>query len=141
MTYAQHTGRTPPGPVAGYTWMEACLRYALSLGVPPEKISLGLASYSDWWYPVYNKKDGSRMTGRDVSYATAAGILARNNVNAVWDDVQKTPWAMFAVHGVNQIVFMEDARAFAAKLELVTKYRLRGYSVWVLGMEDPKTWR
>jgi spore germination protein YaaH len=22
----------------------------------------------------------------------------------------------------------------------VKKYRLRGYSVWVLGTEDPKTW-
>ena len=26
------------------------------------------------------------------------------------------------------------------KTELVRKYKLRGYSVWVLGMEDPKVW-
>jgi spore germination protein YaaH len=44
MTYAQHTGGTTPGPVAGYPWVLACLRYVLALGVPPEKISLGLAS-------------------------------------------------------------------------------------------------
>jgi spore germination protein YaaH len=47
---------------------------------------------------------------------------------------------MFAVNGVNQFVFLEDARAFTEKLALVSKYGLRGYSVWVLGMEDPSTW-
>ena len=37
-------------------------------------------------------------------------------------------------------MWIEDARAFAAKLELVKKYQLRGYSVWVLGTEDPAVW-
>src|SRR4051812_3207739 len=35
MTYAQHTGGTPPGPVAGYSWMEDALKFVLSTGVPP----------------------------------------------------------------------------------------------------------
>jgi spore germination protein YaaH len=35
---------------------------------------------------------------------------------------------------------MEDARAFVTKMGLVSKYRLRGYSVWLLGSEDVKTW-
>ena len=141
MTYAQHTGGSPAGPVAGYTWMEACLKYVLSLGVPPSKISLGLAGYSDYWYPTYDSKSGARMSGRDVSYANAMDVLRRYNVTPVWDEKEKTPWAMFAVDGVNQFVFLEDARAFAAKMELVRKYNLRGYSVWVLGMEDPAVWR
>ena len=140
MTYAQHTGGSPAGPVAGYTWMEACLKYVLSLGVPPSKISLGLAGYSDWWYPSYDAKTGARMSGRDVSYATAMDVLRRNNVTPTWDDREKTPYAGFAVDGVYQWVFLEDARAFDAKMELVRKYKLRGYSVWVLGMEDPAVW-
>jgi spore germination protein YaaH len=141
MTYAQHTGGSPPGPVAGFPWMEACLKYVLSLGVPPEKISLGIPAYSDWWYPTYDARTGARMSGRDVSYATATDVLTRNNVDFVWDAVQKSPYAMFAVDGVNQFVFLEDARAFSEKLALVAKYRLRGYSVWVLGMEDSAVWR
>ena len=64
MTYAQHTGGTPPGPVAGYTWMEDALKFALSTGVPPSKISLGIPSYSDWWYPTYDTTSGARMRGR-----------------------------------------------------------------------------
>jgi spore germination protein YaaH len=35
---------------------------------------------------------------------------------------------------------MVDARTFAARLPLVSQYKLRGYSVWVLGFEDPKVW-
>lgn len=140
MTYAQHTGRTPPGPVASYTWMESALRYVLSLGVPPSKISLGIPSYSDWWFPAYDAKLGGHTTGRDVSYATATGLLARYGVEPKWDDRQKTLYAFWDVDGINEFVFIEDARAFAAKTELARRYKLRGYSVWVLGLEDPKVW-
>ena len=140
MTYAQHTGGTTPGPVAGYTWMEDALRYVLSLGVPPEKISLGIPSYSDWWYPTYDAQAGSRMRGSDISYATAKGLLTRYGAKPVWDDREKVAYAFWDNAGVNEFLWMEDARSFAAKVELVRKYKLRGYSVWVLGTEDPKVW-
>jgi spore germination protein YaaH len=140
MTYAQHTGGSTPGPVAGYTWMEDALKYVLSLGVPPSKISLGLASYSDWWYPVYDAKTGSQMRGSDISYARATELLTKSGAQTTWDEREKTPWAMWPNAGVYEHLWIEDARAFAAKLQLVKKYGLRGYSVWVLGMEDPKVW-
>src|SRR3990172_4051732 len=140
MTYAQHTGNSPAGPVAGYPWMEEALQYVLSLGVPPSKISLGIPAYSDWWYPAYDEKSGPRMRGRDISYAFAESILARSGVEPAWDDVQKAPFALWDEKGVFQHLWIEDARAFAAKLALVTKYGLRGYSVWKLGDEDPKLW-
>jgi spore germination protein YaaH len=140
MTYAQHTGGTPPGPVAGYVWMEEGLKYVLSLGVSPSKISLGIPSYSDWWYPTFDARDGARMRGNDISYATATGLLARHGVQATWDDRDKSGYAFWSNDGVNEFLWIEDARAFSAKLELVTRYHLRGYSVWVLGLEDPKVW-
>lgn len=139
MTYAQHTGGSPPGPVAGYTWMEDCLKFVLSLGVPPEKISLGLAGYSDWWYPVY-EKTGSRMRGNDIGYARVTELLAKSGAAVRWDSTEKTPWAMWSNAGVYEHLWIEDARAFRAKMELVRQYKLRGYSVWVLGMEDPAVW-
>jgi spore germination protein len=59
----------------------------------------------------------------------------------VWDDEEKSPVARWSEDGVLQHAWLEDARAFAAKLELVRKYHLRGYSVWVLGTEDPAVWK
>jgi spore germination protein YaaH len=140
MTYAQHTGNSPEGPVAGYPWMEECLRYVLSLGVAPSKISLGVAAYSDWWFPAWDAKAGPRMRGSDIPFARAESILARSGAHAEWDDVQKSLFASWDEHGVYQHAWMEDARAFVTKMGLVTKYGLRGYSVWLLGSEDVKTW-
>jgi spore germination protein YaaH len=140
MTYAEHTGGSPAGPVAGFPWMEDCLRYVLSLGVPPSKISLGIPSYSDWWFPSYTEKQGSRMTGRDLPYARAESLLAANHVSARWDTTQHSPRAEWSENGVFRYLWIENARAFTDKLALVSKYRLRGYSVWVLGTEDPALW-
>ena len=109
--------------------------------MPPGKISLGIPAYSDWWYPAYDSIGGSKMRGSDVSYTRAQEILARSGIRAAWDDVQKAPAAAWSEHDVFQYVWMEDARAFVTKLGLVSKYHLRGYSVWVLGSEDPATWR
>jgi spore germination protein YaaH len=140
MTYAQHTGGTTPGPVAGYTWIEQSLKFVLSLGVPPSKISLGIPGYSDWWYPTYEPVAGSRMRGSDISYTTATGLLARNATHSTWDDIEKNYYAFWPNDGTNEFVWIEDARAFSAKLALVRQYHLRGYSVWVLGLEDPAVW-
>lgn len=140
MTYAQHTGGSTPGPVADYRWMEACLKYVLSLGVPPSKISLGIPSYSDWWYPVWEKKGGPRMRGRDISYAKVTEIVSNFRLHPVWDDSAKSPYAFWPDSGIYDHMWIEDARAFTAKLDLVRRYNLRGYSVWVLGTEDPAVW-
>ena len=140
MTYAQHTGGSTAGPVAGYPWMEASLQYVLSLGVSPSKVSLGIPAYSDYWFSMYDAKSGSRMRGDDIAYPAVMAIMSKAGVSPRWDDVQKSPYAMWEDHGVFEHAWLEDARAFATKLGLVHKYKLRGYSVWLLGLEDPRTW-
>jgi spore germination protein YaaH len=141
MTYAQHTGGSTPGPVAGYQWMESCLQFLLSLGVPPAKISLGLASYSDWWYPVYDTTKKMSLTrGSDIAHKRAVDLAAKAGVTPTWDDKQKAYYAMWENHGVFEHLWIEDSRSFMDKLALVRTYNLRGYSVWVLGTEDPAIW-
>ena len=140
MTYAQHTGGSSPGPVAGYPWMLACLEFVLAQGVPPGKISLGLAGYSDWWYPSYNEGQGARVRGSDISYTRGVELLRAAGAKATWDKVQLAPFAMWESQGVFQHLWLEDARAFMAKRELAMRRGLRGYSVWLLGSEDPAVW-
>lgn len=140
MTYAQHTGGTTPGPVAGYPWMVASLKYVLAAGVPPAKISLGLAAYHDYWATAYDARSGSRGAGRDIGYAELMRIIADAGATTRWDRTQKATTAMWERNGVFEHAWIEDARAFKEKLPLVKQYGLRGYSVWVLGTEDPKVW-
>src|SRR6185369_9473049 len=92
------------------------------------------------WYPAYDEKAGPRMRGSDISYSRGMAILGKAGVTPQWDSVQRAIHAEWDEQGVFQHIWIEDARAFAAKLELVKRYGLRGYSVWKLGDEDPKTW-
>ncbi len=141
MTYAQHTGGSTPGPVAGFPWMTASLQYVLAAGVPPEKLSLGLAGYSDYWYSAYDPRTGvSRTVGEDMGYVPLMEIVRRAGATPVWDATQKAWVAMWETHGVFEHAWIEDARAFSEKMVLVKQHRLRGYSVWLLGDEDPRTW-
>jgi spore germination protein YaaH len=140
MTYAQHTGGSTPGPVAGFPWMVASLDYLLALGVPPGKISLGIPAYSDHWYPHYDPRTGAAHgRGDDVGYVPLTRILGEAGVTPLWEPEQKAWYAMWETDGVFEHAWIEDARAFAAKLELVRRHGLRGYSVWLLGLEDPRT--
>lgn len=141
MTYAQHAGGSTPGPVAGFPWMVASLDYLLALGVPPAKISLGIPAYSDHWFPDYNAaRDDARARGVDIEYTRLMRIIRDAGATPVWNETQKAWYAMWESHGVFEHAWIEDARAFEAKLELVRRHGLRGYSVWLLGMEDPRTW-
>jgi spore germination protein len=81
------------------------------------------------------------MRGSDVAYSALMAIMAKAGAQPKWDDAQKAPYAMWEAHGVFEHAWLEDARAFEAKLALVRKYGLRGYSVWLLGLEDPRTWQ
>lgn len=140
MTYAQHTGGSTPGPVAGYPWMVASLDYLLALGVPGERVSLGIPAYSDHWFPHYDPRSGAAHTrGVDIGYPRLMQILADANVTPRWDATQRAWTATWESHGVFEHAWIEDARAFKAKLGLVRRHRLRGYSVWLLGLEDPET--
>ena len=140
MTYAQHTGGSTAGPVGGFPWIKASLEYVLALGVPPAKISLGIPGYSDHWFSTWDLRTGSGTGGRDISYAEGQQLLTKFGVTARWDAVQKSPYAMWENAGVFEHLWLEDVRAFEAKLQLVRQYKLRGYSVWLLGLEDPRVW-
>ncbi|MBA3670731.1 MAG: hypothetical protein H0W68_01740 [Gemmatimonadaceae bacterium] len=140
MTYSQHTRRTPPGPVAGYPWMEAAVKYLLSLGVAPARISLGLPAYSQRWSTAYDAQAGARVAGNSLTFLAASGWLTKSGVQPTWDPRQKEAYAFWENDGLFEWIFLQDARAFDARLGLMRQYGLRGYSVWVLGQEDPKVW-
>lgn len=141
MTYAQHGRVSTPGPVAGLPWMRAMVEHALDRGVPPEKLSLGVPSYSYHWYPAHQGGDDAHATGRGVYFEPATDLLDRFGVEPTWLPEQGTSFAYFENGGTFEWLFYEDRRAFEAKLALLDEHPgLRGISVWVLGAEDPGIW-
>jgi spore germination protein YaaH len=142
MTYSQHTRRTPPGPNASLPWAEDVVKYFLQF-MPASKLSLGIPTGGMHWYTSQEDRitpELARSYSQVLSYKWAMGLIERNKAKLVWDDVQKANYAYFPNGGTWEWIFVEDARTFRAKEELIAKYKLRGYSVWVLGPEDPAIW-
>lgn len=142
MTYAQHTRRTPPGPQAGTPWVKKVVEYFLER-VPPEKLSLGIPLGSQHWYTRHEadlQPEKARSYSESVSYRRALGLAERHGARIQWSEKHEVPYAFYANGGTYEWVFLEDARSFAAKLEVVRQHDLRGFSAWVIGREDPAIW-
>ena len=141
MSYDQHTRRTPPGPVAGLPWMRAIVDHFLEY-MPPEKLSLGIPLYGDYWSARPDPgPERARTSANSVSWFWGSGLAERNGATIKWDDVQQVPYAQLDVGGTFEWLYLENARSFSAKLGLARERRLRGFSAWVLGPEDPEIWR
>lgn len=141
MSYDQHTSLTPPGPVAGIPWMENMAEYLIRLGIDPQKISFGIPTYSDYWYPSYTKSRRAHSTRDEISYREVRNLIDRYQVKPRWMADQGVDYARWAAaNGIFNWLFIENARSFEEKLELVPKYHFRGFSAWVLGYEDPGIW-
>jgi spore germination protein YaaH len=140
MTYDQHTRRTPPGPVSALPWMREVIDYALQY-VPAEKLSAGIPTYGRHWSTQADPgPDRVRAGMQSISWSWANALVERTGATMQWDSTAQVPFAHFANGGIWEWVFVENARSFGAKLGLVRDKRLRGFSAWVLGGEDPRIW-
>jgi spore germination protein len=143
MTYSQHTRRTTPGPNAGIPWDKQVIEYFLKF-MPPEKLSLGIPLDSQHWYTELDTSGFAAKAhswSRGLDYASAMGLVSRFDAKVEWNELQKVPYAVFENGGLFEHLYIEDARSFQAKYDLVTTYHLRGFSAWVLGHEDPGIWK
>lgn len=142
MTYSQHTRRTPPGPNASLPWAEDVVKYFLRF-MPAEKLSLGIPVGAQHWYTSYEERitpELARSYSQQLSHDWAMGILERNGGRPIWDDQHQVSYGFYPRGGTFEWIFFEDARSFRSKLDLMNRHRLRGFSVWVLGPEDPAIW-
>lgn len=130
MTYDEYTSPDQPGPIAGYGWVEACLRKTLE-SVPREKLLLGLPLY-------YRRWNGKKVS--EGPYLEARALALRHRMRIRMDPVHQAPRFQFRAKKVRNVVWLEDARSLGRRLELVRKYRLAGFSAWRLGQEDPAVW-
>ncbi|MCA6487818.1 MAG: hypothetical protein IM534_08160, partial [Chitinophagaceae bacterium] len=115
-------------------------QFLLGEGIPAEKISMGVPNYSVRWFPDYTEERGGFSNGQQIPYKTVQHYLAKNNATVQWDEKGKCHYAVWDNDGVNEYMYIEDARSFKEKLRLLQQYKLRGISVWVLGKEDPAFW-
>ncbi|KAJ3430113.1 chitinase domain-containing protein [Anaeramoeba flamelloides] len=140
MTYSEHTGATVSGPIASINWVQACVNFALSLGVPASKLSLGIPFYHGYWKTVFDKNKGIHVNGSSPSYLEILKILKDNNASLEWDTNYKVNKASFMIDYKSHHVFVEDKDSLVVKLLVLKDNNLRGICCWVAGQEDPAVW-
>ena len=132
MAYDQHSPGTGPGPVAGLPWVKRVIEYTLTQ-VPSRKISLGIPLYFRSW-------NSAGLRGGYGGFPEVIVLLQGSGVEARWNETEQVPWFRYRADGITHEVWYEDVRSFQAKLALVDKYGLQGFSAWVIGQEDPRIW-
>ncbi len=130
MAYDHYGRDAPPGPVAGYPWVEQSIRFFLQY-VPAAKISLGIPFYGRRW--CWQEVD-------ELSFGAVQTLLQTTKAPVNRHPWQRTPTFEFEKNGCRNVVFYEDRGSLQEKLRLVRKYRLPGFSGWRLGHEDPQFW-
>lgn len=146
MAYPEHDG-SHPGPLASYPWVKQVVEHVL-LFVPPDKLSLGLPTYQTDWGKRRVKVSIIRRVGRRIRHIirwvlrmeSHNGPADHGDYTLRWDPVLKSSYRLYWRRRQRHVVWIEDERSFAAKLQLVSDYHLRGFSVWRIGLEDPHIW-
>ncbi|HOV79726.1 MAG TPA: glycosyl hydrolase family 18 protein [Bacillota bacterium] len=131
LAYDEHVAE--PGPIASTGFVRDVLDYAITV-IPREKIRLGMAVYGRDW-------SASTELPRELSYEEAVARAERFGAEIRFDDGAQESTYTYEENGVEHVVWFEEARSFAARLDLALQMGIPGIGVWRLGLEDPRIWQ
>jgi hypothetical protein len=154
MTYDFNVAK--PGPNAPISWVDKTVRYAISI-MPSSKVYLGLPGYGrDWITAVQGKCPVSAPPGLRAGAKASTFLMVNAERKAVIDNaipvfdatVSEATYSYTQTYNgltadgasttcnVSRTVWYQNARSYAERMALVSKYRLGGAALWTLGMED-----
>lgn len=149
MAYDEHHEGGEAGPVASIDFVERSIQYALEK-TTPDKIVVGIPFYGRVW-----GLDSSRITGKGISSKTIQEILSNCESTITYDESTQSVKAEFTITASSPkytvggdfvlepgdyVVWFENDQSYAAKLNLIQKYNLKGAGSWALGQEEPSIW-
>ncbi len=138
MTYTEHYKGSQPGPPGSLPWIERVVEYANTLGLPPEKIYLGIGLNGMEW----RESAKGRFVGvnDDVTYSQVDAIMKSESSSPYWDETLQSYKLEFDKSGKKHVIWFDETRSVAARVKLAQKYSLGGVALWRLGGEDSRIW-
>ena len=122
------------GPVASLPFINKVLSYVKGK-IPPEKLSLGIPLYYWGWSIASMQKITTSGT-----YNGLLSIIDNFQYNLGFDNALGASWLTYFWQNQQYKIWYQDKLGFENKLDVIRQNNLRGFSAWVLGVEDPKIW-
>lgn len=137
MTYLEHGVFSDPGPPASPQWIQQIIEYALSLGVPAQKIYMGVGLMGISW-----RADPGGITGdnSDLTFSEIQDITQNMRITPEWNEVSQTPHFTFTDSNGTHIIWFENNQSVLTRLQLARNLHVGGIAFWRLGGEDPAIW-
>ena len=155
MTYDYSVAKV--GPLGPITWTERTLQYAISI-MPASKVFVGVPGYGrDWVTAVTgvcpsNVANAVKVGAKAATFVMrdAASLAATYGATPTYNDqygemtfsYQKvyngtTDAGLATSCTASRTAWYQDAKSWALRAALVTKYRIGGITAWTFGMEEP----
>ena len=155
MTYDYSVSKV--GPMGPITWAERTVQYAVSV-MPASKVFVGVPGYGRDWVTAVTGVCPANVVNSVKPGAKAATFVMRDAVAlaATYGTVptydEKFGEMTFSYQKVyngatatglatsctaSRTAWYQDARGWALRAALVTKYRIGGITAWTFGMEEP----
>jgi spore germination protein YaaH len=122
------------GPVASLPFTQKVLDYAKDK-IPPEKLSFGIPLYNWGWSTDPFKKITASGTYDGLLY-----IRSNFRHDLGFNDALGAAWLTYFWQNKQYQVWYQDKQTFENKLDIIKQNNFRGFSAWVLGVEDPGIW-
>ena len=145
------------GPLGPITWAERTVQYAVTI-MPASKIFVGVPGYGRDWVTAVSGVCPSNVANTVKVGAKAATFVMRDatslaatyGATPVYNEqfAEMTFSYQKVYNGVtdsglstsctaSRTAWYQDAKSWAARASLVTKYRIGGITAWTFGMEEP----
>ena len=145
------------GPLGPITWAERTVQYAVSI-MPASKVFVGVPGYGrDWVTAVSgicpaNVANTVKVGAKAATFVMrdAASLAATYGATPVYNEqfaemtfsYQKvysgvTSAGLSTSCTASRTAWYQDAKSWAVRAALVTKYRIGGITAWTFGMEEP----
>jgi len=122
------------GPVASMPFVADVLKYVEDK-IPAEKLSFGIPLYNWGWC-----QDNSKKVTASGTYDGLLYIKSKYNCQEGFDSALGAAWLSYFWQNKEYKVWHQDKQTFESKLDIVNQNNFRGFSAWVLGVEDPQIW-
>lgn len=136
MTYEWGYTYGPAQAVAPIDQVRRVLDYAVSV-MPSKKILMGMPNYGyDWTLPFVRGSAAQALSNQG-----AINLAIEVGAEIKYDEKAQSPYFNYIdKNGKQHVVYFDDARSIAARLELVAEYNLAGVSYWNINTFFKPNW-